>query len=88
MEMKNVENAQKVIEAYVEPPEFIKLNNLLHEFLRNTALWDNVIAVGDIYRTGSYPRFKYNKNMAVECYKIAAMCPDNEIAGIAQVKYI
>jgi hypothetical protein len=77
-----------VIEAYVEPPEFIKLNNLLHEFLRNTALWDNVIAVGDIYRTGSYPRFKYNKNMAVECYKIAAMCPDNEIAGIAQVKYI
>ena len=88
MEMKNVENAQKVVETYVEPPEFMKLNNLLHEFLREPGLWDNVIAVGDIYRTGSYPRFKYNKNMAIECYKVAAMCPDNEIAGIAQVKYI
>jgi len=88
MAIKNAENAQEVVEAYVEPPELMKLNNLLHEFLRNTTLWDNVIAVGDIYRTGSYPRFKYNKNMAIECYKIAAMCPDNEIAGIAQVKYI
>lgn len=85
--IKKEEHQQKVVETYIEPPEFIKLNNLLHEFLTQH-VWDNVIAVGDIYRKGAYPRFKYNKNMALECYKVAAMCPDNEIAGIAQVKYI
>lgn len=69
------------------PPEYIKLHELLKDF-QQTQSWDNLIAMGDIYKTGAYPRFKNNKDLAMECYKIAARCPDGDVAGIAQLKYI
>jgi hypothetical protein len=82
-----LENIKKQKEADNEPPELKKLNQLLLEFERERT-WDNIIAIGDIYKKGAYPRFKNNNNMAIECYKIAAMCPEGKIAGLAQVKYI
>ena len=78
------QNQIKVIE---HPPEIIKLNDFLIEF-EETSSWDILIAVGDIYRKGSYPRFKADKHAALDCYKVAAMCPDGKIAGLAQIKYI
>ena len=86
-ELKEKEHKHQIIQTHVEPPEFIKLNDLLLEFTRDH-LWDNVIAIGDVYKNGAYPRFKSNKYMALDCYKVAAMSPDCEVAGIAQVKYI
>ena len=80
-------NRSKQIATYEQPPEFIKLQGLLIEFTKNHT-WDNVITIGDIYKNGAYPRFKYNKEMAIECYKVAAMCPNSDVAGIAQIKYI
>lgn len=74
-------------EVQQEPPEIMHLHALVQNFEMEQS-WDNLIAVGDIYRKGAYPRFKCNKEMATECYKIAAMCPDGKIAGIAQIKYI
>lgn len=86
-ELKRKENTDKIIRSYIDPPEFITLNNLLFEFTLHHK-WDNIIAIGDIYKNGAYPRFKRDKDLALECYKIAARCPDSEVAGIAQLKYI
>ena len=86
-ELKRKENTDKVIKTYMDPPEFVILNNLLFEFTLHHK-WDNIIAVGDIYKNGSYPRFKSDKELALECYKIAARCPDSDVAGVAQLKYI
>ena len=86
-DLKSKENTNKVIETYMDPPEFVKLNNLLFEFTLYNK-WDNIIAIGDIYKNGAYPRFKRDKETALECYKIAAMSPYSDVAGIAQLKYI
>jgi len=86
-DLKSKENTNKVLQSYVDPPEFIKLNNLLFEFTLHNK-WDNIIATGDIYKNGAYPRFKRDKETALECYKIAARSPDSDVAGIAQLKYI
>lgn len=85
-EQERINNIDK-FSAQKNPPEYIKLHNLLRDF-KQTHSWDNIVAVGDIYKSGAYPRFKNNKDLALECYKIAAQCPDGEIAGIAQLKYI
>ena len=87
LENQYLENIRKQEEVYYEPPELKKLNQLLLEFEKDHT-WDNVIAIGDIYKKGAYPRFKNNNNMAIDCYKTAAMCPDGKIAGLAQIKYI
>lgn len=80
-------NRLKKYKAEENPPEYIKLHKLLNDF-KQTQSWDNIIAMGDIYKNGSYPRFKNNKQLAMECYKTAARCPDGNIAGVAQLKYI
>lgn len=86
-DLKRKENTNKVLQTYMDPPEFVKLNNLLFEFTLYNK-WDNIIAIGDIYKNGAYPRFKRDKETALECYKIAARCPDSEVSGMAQLKYI
>ena len=80
-------NRLKKYKAEENPPEYIKLHKLLNDFKQNQS-WDNIIAMGDMYKNGSYPRFKNNKQLAMECYKTAARCPDGNIAGVAQLKYI
>ena len=79
------EEKQEIIEIQ---PEIQRLQQLVNEFAVNNAKWDNIIAVGDIYRKGAFPRFIPNEDMALRCYKLAAMCPDGMTAGIAQSKYI
>ena len=74
------------------PPEIIKLNDLVTDFIDNAnednGKWDCLIAVGDIYRKGAFPRFLPNEYLAIEIFKVAAVCPDGNISGLAQIKYI
>ena len=58
------------------------------DFKNNESKWDCLIAIADIYRKGSFPRYLPNEEMAIRCYKIAAQCPNGDIAGLAQIKYI
>jgi hypothetical protein len=44
--------------------------------------------MGDLYRKGAFPRFMPNENIGIKCFKIASMCPDGKVAGIAQMKFI
>lgn len=78
---------RKRVEA--DPPEVHSLQRLLSMFENDTdTRWSSLIAMGDIYRHGAYPRFLPNEDMASECYKVCARCPDAETAGIAQTKYV
>lgn len=74
--------------AVEDPPEIKKLQDLIAEFQDNDGKWDVLITIGDIYRKGAYPRFLPNEHIAMNCYKTAAMCPDGDVAGLGQVKYI
>jgi hypothetical protein len=83
--VKQIEEKQIMQQHIVEvrPPEIERLDKLTKDFT-----WDGLVAIGDIYRAGAYPRFLPNEDLALECYKVAAMGPDGEIAGIAQAKYM
>jgi hypothetical protein len=55
---------------------------------RNGPRWDALIAMGDVYGRGAFPRFRPDRSMAMRCYKLAAMSPDGDVAGLGQAKYI
>ena len=76
------------VQAKVDPPELRNLKELVQSYERDPTQWDILIAVGDVYRIGGYPRFQPNEWMALQCYKVASMCPNGEVAGMAQSKYI
>ena len=103
MQAINQENQQEAKEAIIpfqeiyaaeqaktiqNPPEIERLSQLVSEFKKDPTKWDNVLAIGDLYRTGSYPRYLPDPDMAVRIFKICAMCPSGEISGIAQSKYV
>jgi len=74
--------------AIVNPPEIEHLKSLLEDLTADFHKWDCLIAIGDIYRKGAFPRFLPNNDLAIKCYKIAAMCPNGNLAGLSQGKYI
>ena len=76
------------VKAEEDPPEIKKLAELLARFQADEDAWDCLIAVGDLYKNGAYPRFLPNEYIALNCYKTAAMCPDGDVAGLAQAKYV
>ena len=71
-----------------KPPEIERLAALIDGYRADTMLWDAIIAVGDVYRKGAFPRFLPNPGVALECFKVAARCPDGKIAGMGQERYI
>ena len=83
-------------EKKAKGPEIQRLELLLGEFVNAISSkkqgcapeWAHLIAIGDIYRKGAFPRFLPDTAMAIECFKVAAMCPDGITAGTAQWKYI
>lgn len=89
MQRREVEKA--IVE--VQPPEIERLKKLLNDLRSGLAAepptgWDSLLAIADIYRKGAYPRFLPDEDSALECYKTAAMCPDGDVAGMAQARYI
>jgi len=71
-----------------KPPEVERLAGLVDGYRADTKQWDAIIAVGDVYRKGAFPRFLPNPSVALECFKVAARCPDGKIAGMGQQRYI
>lgn len=74
-------------QAVYDPPEIDRLKSLLEDF-RTNKNWSSVIAMADIYRKGAYPRLLPNESLAIELYRTVSMCPDGEISGTAQLKYV
>lgn len=70
-----------------EPPEINRLRALLEDFKSNQS-WSSVIAMADIYRKGAFPRYLPNESLAIDLYRTVSMCPDGEMAGTAQLKYV
>ncbi len=68
--------------------EIAVLERNLQLFSSSPDRWDILVAIGDIYARGAYPRWQPNTVLAMRCYKLAAMCPDGDVAGTAQVKAI
>lgn len=87
-ETANIERQIQQVLAFRDPPEIAKLKELEQEFEQDPTRWDILIAVGDIYRKGAFPRFLPNEEIALKCYKISSSCPDGKIAGIGQSKYV
>ena len=87
-EEANIERRVEQLQAAKAPPEVDRLDALADEFERDPTKWDLLIAVGDIYRKGAYPRFLPDEELASRIFKIAAMCPDGKVAGMGQAKYI
>jgi hypothetical protein len=87
-EATQIERQIDQVQAIRNPPEIIKLDELLTEFKEDSTKWDILIAVGDIYRKGAFPRFLPNEEIALSCYKIASSCPNRDISGMGQSKYI
>lgn len=65
-----------------------RLQKLLDTLEREPDAWDALVAMGDVYRNGAFPRYLPDDDMALDCYKLASRCPDGDVAGIAQSKYV
>lgn len=50
--------------------------------------WTRVLAVGDIYKNGCYPHYSPDEDIALEIYQLCARCPDGEVAGLGQARYV
>ena len=50
--------------------------------------WGHLLAVGDVYRRGAFPRYRPDPAMAERLYATAARCPDGEVAGLGQARFI
>lgn len=83
-----VKHRQEQIQAEKDPPEVNRLKELIRQFEKDSSQWDILLATGDIYRKGAFPRFLPNEELAARIYKVAAMCPNGKVAGMAQSKYI
>jgi hypothetical protein len=71
------------------PAEALRLRELADAFEADDAgAWDALVAMGDVYRNGAFPRFLPDDDMALECYRLASRCPNGDVAGIAQSKYV
>ncbi len=84
------QRAEPVARSGAELPseETRRLRDLADAFEADEGAWDALVAVGDVYRNGAFPRFLPDDAMALECYKLASRCPDGDVAGIAQSKYV
>lgn len=84
-QVRRTEEQKKVIN---DPPEIKRFRELIETFKNSASGWDCIIAIADIYKSGAFPRFLPNEMMATELYKISAMCPDGNVAGLGQAKFI
>lgn len=71
-------------------PEEIELCHLLNQFMVTPGeqAFVALVAMGDIYTAGAYPRFRPNDTLGHQCYQLAAQSLDGMIAGTAQSKFI
>ena len=58
------------------------------EYCADTSRWDLLVSVGDTYARGKFPVLKPDTVGAELCYRAAAMSPDGDTAGVAQMKLL
>lgn len=71
--------------AEAEVPEIICR---LQTVLSREFSWRTLLDVGHIYKTGAFPSFAPNPEMAERLFRAAAGCPDPDVAGIGQAKFM
>ncbi|AUF82173.1 hypothetical protein TetV_081 [Tetraselmis virus 1] len=69
------------------PEKLVPLYENTREFVLDGD-WSRLLAVGDIYKNGSYPDYLPDEDMALRIYHLCARCPDGDIAGLGQARYI
>jgi hypothetical protein len=71
-------------------PELIRNLRTYTTNFRNdpSSSWKLLLDIGNIYQKGQYPLYKPNLTYAEYIYKIAARCPDGDVAGMAMAKYM
>lgn len=50
--------------------------------------WSRVLAAADVYKNGAYPEYTPDEDMALRLYHVCASCPDGEVSGLGQARYI
>jgi hypothetical protein len=50
--------------------------------------WSRVLAAGDVYKNGAFPDFTPDEDMALRLYHICASCPDSDVSGLGQARYV
>ena len=50
--------------------------------------WTRLLAAADVYKNGAYPEYVPDEDMALRLYHLCASCPDAEVAGLGQSRYI
>jgi len=50
--------------------------------------WISVVDMADVYRKGSFPRYRPNYEIAMELYTLALGCPDPSVSRMALLKHI
>lgn len=91
LQVQDVQRQKDQQQVAEDAPEVQTLKQLYHDFHTASSQekdWGILISMGDIYRKGAFPRFLPNEYLALRIFKVAAMCPDGDVAGLAQVKYI
>lgn len=85
-----VQRYQERVEAQEHPPEVSQMRQALADFKRigRKPRWDTLVEMGDILVAGAYPRYLPDRDLALRCYRLAAMSPDAKTAGTGQAKYI
>ena len=67
-----------------ESPAEAQANRLL----RGPFTWSKCLSLADMYARGHYPHWAPNEQCAESLYRCCASCPDGEVAGLAQQKFV
>jgi hypothetical protein len=87
-EERATQRVQECVRAKEHPPEIVALLDLAEAYRINPGDWSALLACGDIYAKGAYPRLRPHDEMALRCYSCASRCPDPIVAGQGMAKYI
>jgi len=78
-----------VLEPPRVPPAQARLVEAFESYAQQpTRSWGALLKMGDMYARGAYPAFSPDSETAELCYRAAAMCPDGDVAGLAQMKLL
>ena len=69
------------------PPALRPLYEHTREFVLDGD-WSRVLAAGDIYKNGLFPEYTPDEDMALRLYHACASCPDANVAGLGQARYV
>lgn len=69
------------------PPKLLPIYEHAREFILD-GNWTRLLSVADAYKNGAYPDYVPDEDMALRLYHLCARCPDAEVAGLGQSRYV